>query len=74
MKKLSQPNHQANKDKVLQWIKDYQENKDEEAQSQLILHYQNLVESIARKYSKGRSFHEDIIQVGMIGLGRHQAL
>ncbi|WP_175986488.1 RNA polymerase sigma factor SigB [Bacillus sp. Marseille-Q1617] len=68
MKKLSQPNQQDQKEKVLQWIKNYQEHQDDEAQSQLILHYQNLVESIARKYSKGRSFHEDIIQVGMIGL------
>ncbi|MBN8194119.1 RNA polymerase sigma factor SigB [Bacillus sp. NTK074B] len=68
MKKLSQPNQQAQKEKVLKWIKDYQETQDDDAQSQLILHYQNLVESIARKYSKGRSFHEDIIQVGMIGL------
>ncbi|OIU72985.1 RNA polymerase sigma factor SigB [Rossellomorea aquimaris] len=68
MKKLSQPDQQAQKEKVLQWIKDYQEHQDDEAQSELILHYQNLVESIARKYSKGRSFHEDIIQVGMIGL------
>ncbi|WP_064091075.1 RNA polymerase sigma factor SigB [Rossellomorea aquimaris] len=68
MKKLSQPNQQAQKEKVLQWIKDYQENQDDDAQGQLVLHYQNLVESIARKYSKGRSFHEDIIQVGMIGL------
>ncbi|MCW3472939.1 sigma-70 family RNA polymerase sigma factor, partial [Rhodococcus pyridinivorans] len=27
-----------------------------------------LVESIARKYSQGKSFHEDLVQVGNIGL------
>jgi RNA polymerase sigma-B factor len=67
MPKLSQPNQQT-KEKVKEWIKAYQEDNDEEAQSNLVLHYENLVISIARKYSKGKSFHEDIVQVGMIGL------
>ncbi|WP_409296565.1 RNA polymerase sigma factor SigB [Peribacillus sp. SCS-26] len=66
MQKESQPN-QA-KEKVNNWIKQYQLHQDEEAQNSLVLHYQGLVETIARKYSKGKSYHEDIIQVGMIGL------
>lgn len=66
MPKQSQPD-QAKND-VLKWIKAYQLHEDEEAQNQLVLHYKNLVESIARKYSKGKSFHEDIFQVGIIGL------
>ena len=70
MQKQSQPDQQAQKEKVIKWIKEYQEHQDEDAQGQLVLHYQNLVESIARKYSKGKSFHEDIVQVGMIGLLR----
>ncbi|MBM7694598.1 RNA polymerase sigma-B factor [Peribacillus deserti] len=67
MQKESQPN-QAVKEKVNEWIKAYQLHQDDEAQSSLVLHYQGLVETIARKYSKGKSYHEDIIQVGMIGL------
>jgi len=66
MSKQSQPDQAKNQ--VNKWIKDYQIHEDEEAQNQLVLHYKNLVESIARKYSKGKSFHEDIFQVGIIGL------
>ncbi|MFB1083000.1 RNA polymerase sigma factor SigB [Jeotgalibacillus sp. JSM ZJ347] len=67
MRKLSQPN-QPSKEEVLKWIKAYQETQDDDAQHKLVVHYKNLVESIARKYSKGKSYHEDIAQVGMIGL------
>ncbi|MBO0996105.1 RNA polymerase sigma factor SigB [Bacillus sp. SD088] len=66
MLKQSQPDHDRNQ--INEWIKAYQEQQDEEAQNELVLHYQKLVESIARKYSKGKSFHEDIVQVGVIGL------
>ncbi len=55
-------------EQVLDWIRRYQENEDDEAQTQLVLHYERLVQSIARKYSKGKSYHEDIAQVGMLGL------
>lgn len=67
MSKLSPPNHQT-KEQILEWIKSYQETEDEEAQTNLVLNYQRLVESIARKYSNGKSYHEDIVQVGMLGL------
>ncbi|MGN1387093.1 MAG: RNA polymerase sigma factor SigB [Bacillus sp. (in: firmicutes)] len=67
MNKTSQPNHDSQQ-QVYEWIKAYQLNRDEEAQKQLVLHYKNLVQTIARKYAKGRSFQEDIFQVGMIGL------
>lgn len=67
MQKQSQPS-QKTPEEVNRLIKAYQLHEDEEAQQELVLHYQNLVETIARKYSKGRSFHEDIYQVGMIGL------
>lgn len=67
MQKPSQPNPDSSLD-VNELIKAYQQNEDEEAQKQLVIHYQSLVDTIARKYSKGRSFHEDIYQVGMIGL------
>ncbi|MHC0039676.1 RNA polymerase sigma factor SigB [Pseudoneobacillus sp. C159] len=63
----SQPNSLSN-NQVLELIKAYQVGQDENAQRQLVLHYQGLVEVLARKYSKGKSYHEDIYQVGMIGL------
>ncbi len=40
----------------------------EEAQTQLVLQYEYLVESIAKKYSHTKSSFDDIYQVGMIGL------
>ncbi|HCD18789.1 RNA polymerase sigma factor SigB [Macrococcoides caseolyticum] len=50
------------------WIKLYQDTQDEFAQKELVLHYQKLVESLAYRYSKGQSHHEDLVQVGMVGL------
>ncbi|KAB7704814.1 RNA polymerase sigma factor SigB [Bacillus aerolatus] len=67
MQKPSQPNHEA-KQQAVEWIKAYQTKNDQEAQEKLVKHYRGLVESIARKYSKGKSYHEDIVQVGMMGL------
>ncbi len=67
MEKRSHPTEEMS-EKVNAWIKAYQLNKDEEALNQLILHYKGLIEIIARKYGRGRSFQEDIYQVGMIGL------
>ncbi|MGM9924934.1 MAG: RNA polymerase sigma factor SigB [Bacillus sp. (in: firmicutes)] len=67
MQKQSQPNQEM-KNQVNAWIRAYQLHQDEEAQNQLVLHYKGLVQTIARKYAKGRSFQEDIYQVGMIGL------
>lgn len=66
MPKQSQPDQ--TKREVCKWISAYQLHQDEEALNQLVLHYRNLVESIARKYSKGKSYHEDLAQVGIIGL------
>lgn len=40
-------------EQVLEWIRRYQENEDDEAQTHLVMHYERLVQSIARKYSKG---------------------
>lgn len=50
------------------WIHAYQEDKDELAQTLLVEHYRKLVESLAYRYSKGQSHHEDLVQVGMVGL------
>jgi RNA polymerase sigma-B factor len=67
MSKQSPPDSNA-KEQVLDWIRAFQESGDEAAQTNLVLHYERLVQSIARKYSNGKSYHEDIVQVGMLGL------
>ena len=67
MSKESLPRN-SSKEEVLNWIADYQEHASEEAQTNLVIHYQQLVESIARKYSHGKSYYDDIVQVGMLGL------
>src|SRR5690625_576181 len=64
----SQP-HNNREDEVYQWIEYLQENPiDEKIQEKIVLTYQNLVRSIARKYAKNNSIHEDLVQVGMLGL------
>jgi len=67
MSKLSPPKYET-KEQILAWIKAYQETEDDEAQTHLVENYKRLVDSIARKYSNGKSYHEDIVQVGMLGL------
>ncbi|MUK89708.1 RNA polymerase sigma factor SigB [Ornithinibacillus sp. L9] len=68
MTTTSQPPNKG-RDEVYQWIKKLQENPtDEHIQQKIVLAYQDLVESISRKYSKNSSIHEDLVQVGMIGL------
>lgn len=67
MSNTSHPNKQS-KEEILEWIKEYQQTECEMAQTKLVLNYTRLVESIARKYSNGKSYHEDIVQVGMLGL------
>jgi len=57
------------RDEVYQWIKHLQEQPtDEEIQEKLVLRYKDLVGSLARKYSRNSMIHEDLVQVGMIGL------
>ena len=64
----SQPDNKG-RDEVYQWIEHLQQYPlDEEIQQKVILTYKDLVESIARKYSKNSIIHEDLVQVGMIGL------
>src|SRR5699024_5794930 len=40
----------------------------EEVKEKLVLQYEGLVHSLARKYSHNRGNHEDLVQIGMIGL------
>lgn len=60
---------QHHNDEVYEWIEFLQENpRDEVVQEKIVLVYKDLVESIARKYSKNSTIHEDLVQVGMLGL------
>ncbi|MFC0472366.1 RNA polymerase sigma factor SigB [Halalkalibacter kiskunsagensis] len=62
------PRHNQNNEQVYEWIKNYQENADEYSQVKIVKHYEALVRSLARKFSKGREYDEDLFQVGMVGL------
>ncbi len=60
---------QHHNDEVYEWIEHLQEYpRDEAIQEKIVLVYKDLVESIARKYSKNSTIHEDLVQVGMLGL------
>lgn len=65
----SQQNCKDEVEDVYAWIDLLQENpNDEAAKEKLVLQYEGLVHSLARKYSHNRGNHEDLAQVGMIGL------
>ncbi|MEK4283736.1 MULTISPECIES: RNA polymerase sigma factor SigB [Ureibacillus] len=55
-------------EEVVSVILQYQQTGDEELLTSIVLHYENLVESIAKKYSYGKSLYDDVFQVGMLGL------
>ncbi|MFZ7943213.1 RNA polymerase sigma factor SigB [Neobacillus sp. 19] len=67
---MTQPSQtvKRTKEEIDALINAFQQDENEEAQTTLVEHYTALVGSLARKYSKGKSFHEDIMQVAMIGL------
>lgn len=57
------------REEIYKWIAAAQRTPvDKTAQENLVATYKDLVESIARKYSKNSAIHEDLVQVGMIGL------
>ncbi|MBM6617691.1 RNA polymerase sigma factor SigB [Bacillus suaedaesalsae] len=66
MKEQSQPTNLSND--INELISQFQQTNNEAIQLHLVQKYRPLVESMARKYSKGRNMHEDLVQVGMIGL------
>ncbi|RPF57101.1 RNA polymerase sigma factor SigB [Aquisalibacillus elongatus] len=63
----SQPHN--NEDEIYELINQLRQSPDDELiQERIVLKYENLVHSIAKKYSKNSSIHEDLVQVGMVGL------
>lgn len=66
---LTNPQHENNKTEVYEWIKQLQADPDNEViKEKIVLHYNGLVHSLAYKFSHNRNNHEDLAQVGMIGL------
>jgi len=63
------PNHKKDKDQVYEWIAHLQKYPtDEDIQEKIVRKYSKLVEALARKYSRNSGIHEDLVQVGMVGL------
>lgn len=67
---MTQPsrNMKRTKEEINALIKDFQHNESESAQATLVDHYTPLVGSLVMKYSKGGNYHEDLMQIGIIGL------
>ncbi|PWU68073.1 RNA polymerase sigma factor SigB [Gracilibacillus dipsosauri] len=64
----SQP-HSNREDEIYQWIRTFQQNPDDkDTQEKIVMTYQKLVKSLARKYAKNSMIYEDLEQVGMLGL------
>lgn len=55
-------------DQIYLLIKAFQDHHDIDAHRKLIIQFENLVDAIARKYSRGKVLQEDLFQVGMLGL------
>lgn len=68
MTKESKSVNDVSSEQINTWIKQHQNNDNDQAQDYLVRHYKKLIESLAYKYSKGQSHHEDLVQVGMVGL------
>ncbi|UOQ49106.1 RNA polymerase sigma factor SigB [Gracilibacillus caseinilyticus] len=61
--------HNNHEDEVYEWIRTFQEDPDNQLiQEKIVLTYQKLVKSLARKYAKNEMIYEDLEQVGMLGL------
>ena len=52
-------------EQINQWIMQHQNNENTDAQDQLVRHYRKLIESLAYKYSKGQSHHEEDVLEAM---------
>lgn len=54
---------------IYKWIESLQDDPaDKESKEKLVVHFTGLVHSLAHKYSHNNRNHEDLAQVGMIGL------
>lgn len=65
---VSRKKSRASNEEVLELIEQFQKSDDKEIETKLIVMYENLVYSLAKKFSRGQRIDEDLAQVGMIGL------
>lgn len=55
-------------EEIITAILRYQTSRDEELLTNIVLHFESLVDSIAKRYSYGKTLYDDVFQVGMLGL------
>ncbi|SFQ30772.1 RNA polymerase sigma factor SigB [Salibacterium halotolerans] len=67
-KQMHKSSSEQDNEKVYEWIRQFQEDPTEEIQTRLVEHFEQLVQSLARKFSRGQDHDDDLYQVGMIGL------
>lgn len=67
---LSSPDSPRNRDQegILNLLMAYRSTRKPEIRDKIVLHYSNLVESVARRYSGATELTEDLAQEGYIGL------
>ncbi len=65
---MNKQSTQPKREEVEKLVQDFQATGSKEKEREILEKYESIINSIAWKYSKGRAFHEDIVQVGRIGL------
>ncbi|MDQ0340456.1 RNA polymerase sigma-B factor [Caldalkalibacillus uzonensis] len=60
--------HLHNKDDIYRLINAFQKKPDEDIKTRLVLYFEPLVQSLARKFASNDQVYDDLVQVGMIGL------
>lgn len=68
MERQSSADNKNSPEEINALVAKFQEDGDMAVQEELIDRYKKLIESLAYRYSKGQSHHEDLVQVGMLGL------
>ncbi|MCC3358068.1 RNA polymerase sigma factor SigB [Bacillus sp. REN16] len=63
-KQSTNPKHEE----VERLVQNFQKTGSKQTEREIVERYEKIIQSIAWKYSRGRAFHEDIVQVGRIGL------
>src|SRR5690606_41442077 len=61
-------NPDLTENEILEMIRRYQHEGDDQIQAALVDYYSELVETLAAKFSRGPELFEDLVQVGMIEL------
>lgn len=68
MERMKKQSTNPKSDEVDRLVQNFQITGSKETERKIVEKYENVINSIAWKYSKGKFFHEDIVQVGRIGL------